>query len=377
LVAEALLLTGGTGFVGRSVLARVLERTDRHVIALVRADDDVHACARLAGVLDGLVAPECAAAGRVHAFAADLSDLHVPTVLGRIEAAGLEVDEVVHSAACVSFDQSLADARHVNVRGTANMLALSRALHEQRPLRRHAHVSTAYVAGDREGIVLEDEGWVGQGFRNTYEQSKLEAEELVRRETGLPVQVLRPSIVVGEAQSGWTSAFNVLYVPLRALASGGMTAVPRLAGGAADVVPVDYVADAVLELADAPADGQTYHLTAGEQAVDLDQLVEITCRAAGRPAPPIVDREEFRHHVGGSGPARLLLAHLDAYLPYMDVRARFDAARSHGFLAERGVEVPALESYLPALLEFANATRWGRAPISRVDARASAVVAAA
>jgi nucleoside-diphosphate-sugar epimerase len=283
----------------------------------------------------------------------------------------------VHTAACVSFDQTLDEARHANVRATANVLALSRSLHRRHPLRRHVHVSTAYVAGDREGAVYEDDAWMGQRFRNTYEQSKLEAEELVRQADELPVQVLRPSIVVGEAQSGWTSAFNVLYVPLRALASGGIAAVPHLKGGMADVVPVDYVADALLALADAPAVGETYHLTAGDRAIPLDQLVELTCREAGRPAPPIVAREDFRHHVGGSGPARVLLAHLDAYLPYMDVRARFDARRARAHLVPRGIEVPRLEGYLHGLLDYATATRWGRSPVSRMDARAGAAAAAA
>lgn len=376
MAADVLLLTGATGFVGRSVLARVLERTDREVVVLVRAEDDTHAAQRVDDVLDGLIAAGCARAGRVHAFAADLTELDTPSVLGRLHDAGLEIDEVIHTAACVSFDQTLAEARLANVHATSRVLELSNALHARRPLRRHAHVSTAYVAGQREGTIFEDDGWVGQGFRNTYEQSKLEAEELVRGATDLPVQVLRPSIVVGEAQTGWTSAFNVLYVPLRALASGGIAAVPRLAGGTADVVPVDYVADAILALADAPAGGETYHLTAGDRSISLERLVELTCHAAGRPAPPVVDRDEFRDHVGDSGAARVLLAHLDAYLPYMDVRAKFDATRARAHLLPRGIEVPRLEAYIEGLIGFATATRWGRSPLSRVAARAGGVMAA-
>jgi thioester reductase-like protein len=371
---DVLLLTGATGFVGRSVLARVLERTDREVVVLVRAEDDAHAAQRVDDVLDGLIAAGCARAGRVHAFAADLTELDTPSVLGRLHDAGLEIDEVIHTAACVSFDQTLAEARLANVHATSRVLELSNALHARRPLRRHAHVSTAYVAGKREGTIFEDDGWVGQGFRNTYEQSKLEAEELVRAATDLPIQIVRPSIVVGEASSGWTSAFNVLYVPLRALASGGMAAVPS-GGGLADVVPVDYVADAILGLEDAPATGLTYHLTAGDRAVNLEQLVRLTCDETGHPAPPVVSRERFRDQLGDHATARLLLAHLDAYLPYMEVRARFDASRARAHLVPRGIEVPRLDVYLGALLRFAAATRWGRNPVSRIAARAAALPA--
>src|SRR4051794_27297369 len=97
---DALLLTGATGFVGRSIVARVLERTDRHVVVLVRAEDDHHAAIRIADVLRGLVDPELAARGRVHALAADLSDLDPVALAARLADADLSVDEVIHSAAC-------------------------------------------------------------------------------------------------------------------------------------------------------------------------------------------------------------------------------------------------------------------------------------
>src|SRR6476646_1648088 len=80
------------------------------------------------------------------------------------------------------------------------------------------HVSTAYVAGDRRVTAYEDDAEHG-AFRNAYEQTKHEAERLVRA-SGLPWTIARPSIVVGESDSGWTSSFNVLYGPLRAFAAG-------------------------------------------------------------------------------------------------------------------------------------------------------------
>src|SRR5436309_3470078 len=87
-------------------------------------------------------------------------------------------------------------------------------------LRRFAHVSTAYVAGTHEGTFSEADLYVGQSFRNAYERSKYEAERLIRdRVDRLPaVTVVRPSIIVGESRTGWTPAFNVLYVPVRAFA---------------------------------------------------------------------------------------------------------------------------------------------------------------
>ena len=84
-----------------------------------------------------------------------------------------------------------------------------------RQLRSFAYVGTAYVAGERAGLVREDELAVGQGYRNTYEQTKAEAEALVRSRLGsLPGVILRPSIIVGDSQTGVTSSFKMMYWPV-------------------------------------------------------------------------------------------------------------------------------------------------------------------
>jgi thioester reductase-like protein len=98
------------------------------------------------------------------------------------------------------------------------------------------HVSTAYVAGTHCDRFAEHELDVGQGFRNAYELSKFRAERLVHeRGATLPVQIVRPSIVVGDSRSGWTAAFNVVYAPLRAFSAGALR---RRRGRAEAAVPV-------------------------------------------------------------------------------------------------------------------------------------------
>ena len=135
-----------------------------------------------------------------------------------------EVTTVIHSAASVSFTLGLDESREINVEGTRNMLDFAESCAE---LDRFTYVSTAYVAGTHPGVFGEDQLAEGQEFRNAYEQSKFEAERLVQsHRRSLPIQVLRPSIVVGEQRSGWTSSFNVLYGPLKAFARGSIPAVP-------------------------------------------------------------------------------------------------------------------------------------------------------
>src|SRR6185437_6308044 len=135
---------------------------------------------------------------------------------------------------------------------------------------------------------------LGQDFHNSYEQSKFEAEQLVRSWHELPFTILRPSIVVGDRNSGWTAAFNVLYWPLRALARGVFTAVPATASSPVDVVSIDYVADAIYELCQRAGDaGQTYHLTAGLQASTMGEIVSLASGYFDRPGPKLVPPAEF------------------------------------------------------------------------------------
>src|SRR5204863_5985469 len=118
-------------------------------------------------------------------------------------------------------------SRRTNVEGTRRVLEFAERCHERGGLRRLCYISTAYVAGEHSGPFSEDDLDVGQRFRNPYEQSKFEAERLVTRwPSRMPITVVRPSIIVGESDSGWTASFNVLYWPLRAFARGVYAVLP-------------------------------------------------------------------------------------------------------------------------------------------------------
>lgn len=174
----------------------------------------------------------------------------------------------------MSFELQLQTARSINVDGTRRVLELAERSHARGALRRMSYISTAFVAGQHAGCFSEDDLDVGQHFRNTYEQSKFEAECLISRVRGqLPITVLRPSIIVGERDSGWTASFNVLYWPLRAFARGTYLALPARGDAPVDVVPVDYVADA------------TFALSQAREAEGSDGLAGGEGSASGQGAP--------------------------------------------------------------------------------------------
>jgi long-chain acyl-CoA synthetase len=373
-----LLLTGSTGFLGMELLAQLLEDTDRRVWAPVRAASDDEAAARLRATLASLVDDPDAYEGRVVALAADLEQpaLGLSGTL-RAELAG-QVDEIIHCAASVSFSLPLERARAINVEGTSQVLELASECVANGGLRRLAHVSTAYVAGDHDGAFTETDHAVGQNFNNTYEQSKWEAEALLRAQMErVPVQIFRPSIVVGDDRSGWTSSFNVIYTPLRAYARGSLPVVPARRSAPVDVVPVSHVARAILALDDAGA-GRTFHLVAGSEAASVGELIDRAVRHLGGPPVRVVSPRVYRRLVRPllerrAGPAgKRWLRQGEVFFPYFSSRVRFGSSSTRAELDRLGVEVPALGDYFERLLDFAVDCSWGRERVGRAQALAAA-----
>jgi thioester reductase-like protein len=367
----AVLLTGATGFVGMELLARYLERTDRPLIALIRARDDAAAQTRIDAVLANLFGYRAGRyADRVSAVAGELTAPRLGLDPVRWERLAAQATTIVHSAASVSFVLSLEDARAINVEGTRRMLELAAQAREEGVLERYAHISTAYVAGNHSGRFCEQDLDLGQGFNNSYEQSKFEAEQLVRSWHDLPFTIMRPSIVVGDRNSGWTAAFNVLYWPLRALSRGVFPAVPATPASPVDVVSIDYVADAIYELCQGAGDtGQTYHLTAGPQASTMGEIVNFASGYFHRPGPKLVPPAEFASVA--QGVARSVLEEGSVYFPYFHVAATFDDSFTRARLEPAGISVSPLRDYLGRLLDFATSARWGKRPIARSEALAA------
>jgi nucleoside-diphosphate-sugar epimerase len=336
------LLTGATGFLGMEVLARLLERTDDEVVCLVRARDHEAAEARLDGVLTTLYRDPSPFRARVQALHGDLTS-GVPTP-------DEPVDVVCHCAASITFDLPLEEAREINVDGTRSMLELARAA----GARRFVHVSTAYVAGTHVGRFRED--MLGTEFRNTYEQTKCEAERLFADVSDMAVAIARPSIVMGESGSGWTPAFNVLYWPLRAFARGLFEQVPALPEGRVDVVPVDYVADGIAKLIDSDVTG-TFNLVSGDEAATVEDLSEMACTHFGRPRPPYAQT--------GDSAGAAADGHGAVFLPYFDMEVVFDDRRTRELL---GLQAPPLTSYFDRLLDYADLAKWGKRGTTRQEA---------
>jgi long-chain acyl-CoA synthetase len=361
-VGDTVLLTGATGFLGMEVLARLIERDDVEVICLVRAQSKEAAAARLDGLYAKLYDERPPGVARVSVVAGDvsvdglgLSDSDRDELLARVTA-------IVHCAASISFDLPIETAHQTNTVGPVRMLELARSLAARGRLRRHVHVSTAYVAGRHQGPFGEDDLDVGQGFRNTYEQSKFAGEQAIARAAdGLPLVVARPSIVVGDSRTGWTPVFNVIYWPLRAFSRGLMDEVPVDPEGVADIVSIDYVAEALIALLELDEIRGNVHLVAGSSAITNLELIELACRQFDRPPPRLVAHSD-------STPEQAAV-----YLPYFGIEATLGDARARALLGPLGLAPTPLPDYFTRILDYAERANWGKKQLTRQAAVAAAL----
>jgi thioester reductase-like protein len=364
-VKPTVFLTGATGFLGMEVLARLLDEGDRDVLALIRASDDAAAEHRLDDVLAKLWDDPAPYRTRVTAVRGDVTAPGLGVGERRDELAE-RTGAVLHCAASITFDLPLAEARAINVDGTARVLDFAVEAQAREGLERFLHVSTAYVAGRYEGTFGERQLDTGQAFRNTYEETKADAEQLVTLARELGPAIARPSIVVGESDSGWTPAFNVLYWPLRAFSRGMFSEVPALADGHVDVVPIDYVADGLVHLLGGREAG-VFNLVAGSAAPSVTELVNLASDYFSKPHPKLVEPVAPEHVGDDQG---------DVFVPYFDMRVVFDDSRARAVLGPAGIAAPVLRDYFGRLMEYAEAARWGKKSMTREQARKRVAVTA-
>ncbi|MCV7350882.1 SDR family oxidoreductase [Mycobacterium parmense] len=348
------VVTGGTGFIGRRVVDRLLQtRPDAQVWVLVRRQS----------------------LGRFERLANEWGDRAKPLVG---ELPGLEltddvlaelarVDHVVHCAAIYDITAGEAEQREVNVEGTRAVIGLARrlgaTLHQ---------VSSIAVAGDFAGEYTEDDFDVGQQLPTPYHRTKFEAEALVRAAEGLRHRIYRPAVVVGDSRTGEMDKIDGPYYFFGILSA--LARLPKFTPillpdtGRTNVVPVDYVADALVALMHAAdCDGRTFHLTA-PKTIGLRGIYRGVAKAAGLPpARGSLPRSVAAPVLKVRGRARVLrdMAATQLGVPaevfdLVDLRPVFvsqktrDALRDSGFSQRdgSGIDVPEFSAYAPRLWRY-------------------------
>ena len=351
------LVTGATGLVGRGVVTSLLRRSDANISVLVR---DVARWQRMASGLG-------ASPSRVTVLRGDITReaLGIHHHVSRRLVAAPTI--VVHCAADVVFSRSLDDARRTNVEGTRHVLELASSF----PHARVVFVSTAFAVGRRTGPVVDDDRATSAGWVNAYEQSKHEAEELVRA-SGLEYVIARPSTIVCDDVRGAVSQVNAVHRALRLYHAGLASMMPGTEDTPVDVVPAQWVSENITALALSDVTATTVHLCSGERALPLGSLLDRTYafwaretawrrRGIARPAlSDLPTYELFERSVHLVGDARLqrITRSLSHFIPQLALPKRFDTRRAASILHD---EAPPVSAYWERMLGWLLATNWSAA----------------
>jgi short-subunit dehydrogenase len=359
--ANTAFVTGGTGLIGRALVERLLER-GMDVTLMLRSGAEERR-------QDALAALRAEAAKHPGALSVVTGDLGKPG-LG-LDDAGLAAlrgsGHCFHVAALYDIEADPEALAQTNIEGTKHLLS---ALGDSGFGGRLHHVSSIAVAGDYADTFTESMFEEGQGFPHPYHRSKYESEKLVR-ESGFEYRIYRPSSVVGDSSTGAIDKIDGVYFSFaaiqklaHALPRWVRLPAPRIRG-AFNVVPVDYVADAIAHIATSDSAARVFHIV-DPKPPSLTKMTNIFLAAAGGPSlGPSIDLAKMPGAMKTAGLVSMLpsvkelrdAVLSDLGLPRgalgaMNVKARFDATHTQSVLAGSGVSCPPLRSYAKTLYRY-------------------------
>jgi thioester reductase-like protein len=356
----AIFLTGSTGYIGAHVAAGLLERHSERLNLLVRAQDEHEAEVRLWKSMQlHFPFPQFHEylRTRISIFRGDLTDSRFGLSAEDYARLAQSTDSVIHCAASLNRKSEKA-CLNVNLRGTLEVIKLAAAARDHHGLRRFSHVSTVAVAGHRfNEVVQEDDAiqWDRSDY-DPYARTKKFCEHMIRELLpDVPRTIFRPSIVLGDSRHAETTQFDMVraFVFL-----AGLPVLPFRAADKVDIVPVNYVADAVVALHQKPRpDHETYHLSSGTRSQTYRELTTALNHARGKRPPifaPGLERpftatvNWLSDREGRMGRAASLMK---VFMPYLVWNTVFDNTR---VVSELGTSPQPFSEYSYPLLKFST-----------------------
>jgi nucleoside-diphosphate-sugar epimerase len=360
---EVVLLTGFPAFTARKMVEELVRAGERTLVhAVVQAKFGAEA----REALDGLPLEQRA---RVNLIEGDAAAMDLGLSGAEFRMLTREVDRIHHMAKISYLGAEPKVTEQLNVGGAREILELASACEDLKCLVFH---STANVSGNRTGLVLEEDLDKGQEYRNVVEETLARGEKIMRQAMPrLPIAVLRPTIVVGDSQTGEVDRFDGPYFLILLIVTSPPD-FPLPLPGRGDtplhLVPVDYVVRAAWELGRDPrAPGRTFHV-GDPTPLSVRRVFELVAAAGGRRMPR------------GSIPANLTKALLRTpglerlaksprgFLEALGTQVTYSFANTTELLADTDVRCPPLESYVDALVEYVqHRLREKRARASEVE----------
>jgi thioester reductase-like protein len=345
--SPTVLVTGFPGFLASKVVPRLLRRDRTAELILVASPDQTAQARRLVGTLRGQ-------RERVRLYSGDVGDMHFGLSGDEYRSLAEKVTEIYHLASANHGTTTPRVAERTHVEGTRHLIELAK---DSPRLKRIHYLSTAFVCGDRQGVIDESELETGQRFRTPFEETRYRGEQIIRQHRTLPVTVYRPALLVGDAQKGEIDRLEgPCYFAIKlALAHPAVPLpLPQDADAPLNVAPWDYVVEALLTLAaDERAIGGTFHLT-DPNPLGTRRFYELLAERTGR-------RVQLLPITRGAAEAILSVPLLERVL--RPQRAGFEHAyqlvffrtgETERLIADKRVRCPPLPDYLDALIGYAR-----------------------
>ncbi|MFT4177895.1 MAG: SDR family oxidoreductase [Thermomonas sp.] len=352
-------ITGGTGFIGRHLIGNLLKRKGT-IHVLVRKESMKK--------FEALAKKQAWDPKRVIAVTGDMTAPKCGLTAAQLRSLGGKIQHFFHLAAIYDLTASAAEQKAANIDGTQNALDLAAAL----KVKCFHHASSIAAAGLYPGVFREDMFEEAEGLDDPYLRTKHESEGLVRAEKRVKWRIYRPGMVVGHSQTGEIDKIDGPYYfftflkKLREMLPPWMPTL-GIEGGRINIVPVDFVVDAMDHIAHKPKlDGHCFHLTDPEP-MRVGEVLNTFARAGHAPEMTMrLDARMFafvpsgvRMAVGNLPPVKRFVGMLlrDFKIPkevlkFITYPTRFDNRETERALKGSGIAVPKLDDYAWRLWDY-------------------------
>jgi NAD(P)-dependent dehydrogenase (short-subunit alcohol dehydrogenase family) len=355
----AYFVTGGTGFIGRFLVQNLLKHGEPIYLLVRKSALKKLPSLRESWGVDGK---------RVIAIVGDLAKPNLGVVAEDLKRLKGKVDHLFHLAAIYDLAASAEDQQRANIDGTRHAVEFAHGVQAGC----FHHVSSIAAAGLYDGVFREDMFEEAEDLDHPYFRTKHLAEGIVRSECKRPWRIYRPGFVVGHSKTGYIDKidgpyyFFKLIQKMRNMLPPWMPTI-GIEGGRINIVPVDFVADALDYLAHKKGlDGKCFHLTDPEP-YRIGEVMNVFARAAH--APQMTMRINARmfgfipapilYGIGALSPVKRMVRAVlkDLGIPkdafdFINWPTRYDNRDAAEALKGSGIAVPPLDSYAAKLWDY-------------------------
>jgi NAD(P)-dependent dehydrogenase (short-subunit alcohol dehydrogenase family) len=353
-------VTGATGFIGKRLVKKLLERKGSVVHFLIRKESE----GKVAALREYWGVP----ASRAMPVFGDLTSKKLGVAAEDVKRLKGQIDHFHHLAAVYDLSADEESQIAVNIEGTRNTVEFAKAIDAGH----FHHVSSIAAAGLYEGVFREDMFEEAENYEHPYFLTKHESEKIVRKECKVPWSVYRPAMVVGDSQTGEMDKidgpyyFFKLIQRMRQLLPPWLPAV-GLEGGRVNIVPVDFVVNALDYLSHkGDINKRCFHLV-DPVGYRVGDVLDVFSRAAHAPKMNLFINAALLGFIPKSvkkglmavAPVRRIrsaimkdLALPEDILTFVNYPTRFDSRETLAALKGSGIEVPNLKDYAWRLWDY-------------------------